>query len=38
MMKAAQRLFDASTLCAIATIAPDGGLYINAAYLRGART
>lgn len=32
MRKAAQRLLDASTLCAIATVAPDGGAYINSAY------
>ena len=32
MAKAAQRLLDASTLCAIATVAPDGRAYINTAY------
>jgi len=32
MAKAAQRLLNASTLCAIATVAPDGGAYINTAY------
>ena len=32
MAKAARLLLDASTLCAIATVAPDGGAYINTAY------
>ena len=32
MAQAARRLLDASTLCAIATVAPDGGAYINTAY------
>jgi uncharacterized protein YhbP (UPF0306 family) len=32
MAAAAQGLLDASTLCAIATVAPDGGAYINTAY------
>jgi uncharacterized protein YhbP (UPF0306 family) len=32
MAEAAQRLLDASTLCAIATVAADGGAYINTAY------
>jgi uncharacterized protein YhbP (UPF0306 family) len=32
MAMAAQRLLDASTLCAIATVASDGGAYINTAY------
>jgi uncharacterized protein YhbP (UPF0306 family) len=32
MAKAARRLLDASTLCAIATVAPDGGAYINTAF------
>jgi uncharacterized protein YhbP (UPF0306 family) len=32
MAEAAERLLDASTLCAIATVAPNGGAYINTAY------
>jgi Pyridoxamine 5'-phosphate oxidase len=33
MRKAAQRLLEASTLCAIATVGPDGSAYVNTAYL-----
>jgi uncharacterized protein YhbP (UPF0306 family) len=32
MAKTARLLLDASTLCAIATVAPDGGAHINTAY------
>jgi uncharacterized protein YhbP (UPF0306 family) len=32
MAQAARRLLDASTLCAIATVAPDGVAYVNTAY------
>jgi len=32
MRKAAQRLLEASTLCAIATVGPDASAYVNTAY------
>jgi uncharacterized protein YhbP (UPF0306 family) len=32
MAAAARRLLDASTLCAIASVAPDGGAHVNTAY------